>query len=252
VLDAWFQGAIVPRSEHRALGLSLQANQRVVVTPYTCAIVRASDCDPIDLLVFTECDFNPGKANGKSLRELHVQITEDGQQHAYSATPGDRHTVRADQLTTLLPDETALLPADEISVLAYWLASRFSRNAFPDEFNNAWEPVKGKIRSCVGQLQWARMILVKFKDLGEGQYESVFTVVVDAADATDANKMKITRAAATKMESHFISCSNMTNTTVIVEAADSISFEEYRTSFQFDAFDDLSFSRDGHHPPAVT
>lgn len=248
-LAHWHQGAVVRASDHPALGLpiNLSAGQRLVVTPYTCALAHATSGDQIDVLVLNPIErLNPQLEHGRSLKRLHLRMNEDGAARWFEATPQDRHLVDAGALIGLQPDVGVLIDNSQRDSLAYWLAARFIRSALPDKFNASYEPVRDKLRKALKRLHACRAILVAFNEQADGRFDAEFTLVLDPA----SDEIAELQQGAQEIEQLLSPCRGFARVAVSAQSADAVSLEDYWNSHHFDAFDDVSVGQDGHSGPA--
>ncbi|MCP5271837.1 MAG: hypothetical protein H6932_11465 [Burkholderiaceae bacterium] len=136
----WRQGHVLSNEAAAALGLPLgdpAENAVVVVISHDCDIA----CDPavepeVEVIVGHRIDRLGGDANAKTARRLHLAFEDDGKEvpvelHVTrkAAVPKDaflRHEARPD---------LKLSPASLLT-LQTWLAARYHRAAFADEFED--------------------------------------------------------------------------------------------------------------------
>jgi hypothetical protein len=83
---------------------------------------------------------------GKNPRLLHVPVDEDV---ALEFWAHQRLLVPRRELLRTVPDRERLLPPDQTEVLVRWVAKRYWRSAFPDEFNLRISEVANKVRGTL-------------------------------------------------------------------------------------------------------
>lgn len=245
VLSQWVQGDFIPSEAHESLNLGLGQDQRVIVTPYSCALAHATAEAFIDVLVLRQVAANRGLALGRSLKKIHLEARVGGQEQWFEATPQDRAFVKASLLASLRPDSTTKLVTPHRDGLSYWLAQRFIRSALPDAFNKAWAPVREELRKIFKEMKHCRAVLVDFKPAHEGPFDVSFTLVSDSSKPEEITELE---HAATELEKLLKACPQIKSVAAVAEAANAVSLEQFWTSNHFDAFDDVSMS-DGHVRP---
>jgi hypothetical protein len=137
----WRQGHMLPAQA--ALDLNL-ANR--VDASQTLAIVVSHDCDlaqPIDSEPVVEIivgrkipTANGNYAFAKSVRTLHLNCTQAATSNIIEIVATDKVSVPKEALQNYEPDPGILLSYEELVILQRWLATRYHRSAFPNEFNN--------------------------------------------------------------------------------------------------------------------
>jgi hypothetical protein len=137
----WRQGHMLPAQA--ALDLNL-ANR--VDASQTLAIVVSHDCDlaqPIDSEPVVEIivgrkipTANGNYAFAKNVRTLHLNCTQAATSNIIEIVATDKVSVPKEALQNYEPDPGILLSYEELVILQRWLATRYHRSAFPNEFNN--------------------------------------------------------------------------------------------------------------------
>ena len=133
----WRQGHILPEEAVSALGLGRGAETLVMVVSHDCDLANAN----LDLEPYVEViagkrppSSDPNLANLKSPRTLHLAITCEGRTECIELTATDKQLVQKSALAAWRPDTRYRLDADNFFTLRRWLAARYDRAAFPDEF----------------------------------------------------------------------------------------------------------------------
>jgi hypothetical protein len=139
----WRQGHVLPDDAAEAVGVLTEAPTGAV------AIVVSHDCDLAqDPSVEPRVEVIVGRrittANGnftyaKNARRLHLTFS-GGAEHLTAELEASRKSpVAKDQLAEYEPIETVRLTPIEHNILQRWLAARYRRSAFPDEFDRRLE-----------------------------------------------------------------------------------------------------------------
>ena len=133
----WRQGLVLPPDAAVALGLSTNGEACVVVVSHDCDITQDPSVEAdVEVVVgewVARADGNLSYA--KNARRLHLSLT-GGEQSAIAdlRSTGKRGIPKA-QLDGLSPHPSVFPKPLERTILQRWLASRYRRSAFPDEFD---------------------------------------------------------------------------------------------------------------------
>jgi hypothetical protein len=135
----WRQSSVLTTEATKALGLVNRASPqdtRVVVISHDCDL--AND----DLKIEPDVEVIAGRAIaangsftwGKSQRTLHLGFQRAGTEVAVELLNSEKQRVAKIALAAFAPDPAFSLDAQGLNVLRSWLASRYRRAAFPDQF----------------------------------------------------------------------------------------------------------------------
>jgi hypothetical protein len=134
----WRQGHLLKAQDAIALGLQHpqgEVNTRVLIVSHDCDLAQLPDAEPnVEVIVGCTVDCLDGNyTHGKNSRRLQIQF--DGPSPCLAQFDAvDKHLVRKAALLPFTPKlDTNLAPKDRHS-LRLWLASRYRRSAFPNEF----------------------------------------------------------------------------------------------------------------------
>lgn len=215
----WRQGSVLDRDTLVAIGaLSGDAPDDRV------GVVISHDCDLAQDDVAAEpfVEFIVGSANpppdgnfswAKSTRTLHLEFNRAGRPALIELCANEKRIVGKGVLAPFDPDESYELTLRHLAVLRDWLAARYRRTAFPDEFNKrlARSGAPGKLKDKLAA-SGGLISFVYFDLKGQGRaelpagvpYELSVVLVYSpgkdpmaAADAADAQAAKV-HAALTK------------------------------------------------------
>ena len=108
-----------------------------LVISHDCDLAQLPEAEPaVELILGTEVERLDGNYSyAKSARRLHLSFTGTDVGRVVDATARQRVTIPKAQLAEHDPDGSTRLTAEEHSILQRWLAARYSRSAFPDEFD---------------------------------------------------------------------------------------------------------------------
>lgn len=134
-------------------------------TPVRCGVIISHSCDLFNqsldeepfaevLLGFESAACSDGaqrgnQTHGKNPRALCLEIhdAEDDAPTWVEFRPFWRLEVPRDDLVHYSPDHSRYITASGLRVLVHWLAQRYSRAAFPDEFNARLSKARNKLKS---------------------------------------------------------------------------------------------------------
>ncbi len=133
----WRQGNILGSDAIEALKLRHPESQEktlVVVATHDCDLAQHPDAEPgIELVVGRLTDKNGNYAHAKSARRLHVEYSGAAPFWAeFDAIA--KVSISKTDLLPFLPRTDAHLTPENHATFQMWLASRYRRSAFPDEF----------------------------------------------------------------------------------------------------------------------
>lgn len=138
----WAQGSVLDRDSLAALGYT--SHDLAIVLSQDCDVVQSVDVEPMVELILgrrrnvprPDCQF------GRNPREIDLPLMNtDG---GVSMRICDRVFVSKDDLSAYRPSTTTLDPTD-ITLLATWIAKRYTRPAWPDAFNDRLRSVDNRL-----------------------------------------------------------------------------------------------------------
>lgn len=142
----WRQGNVLPDDASKALALSHpECPERtfVVVISHDCDLAADPDREPfVELVTGRVIDAIKADSHAKSARRLQIEF--HGPQGLLAAELSAVHKafVKKDDLAPFDPRTDASLDAQGLSILQRWLAARYRRAAFPDEFERRVKEAK--------------------------------------------------------------------------------------------------------------
>lgn len=196
----WRQGSVLPQD----LLKILIRDQRSAL-PYRSAneinlksglgIVISQDCDvvspdyekePYVEILVSKLVPNLAQLNeyryGRGPRRLifDVQVYEDI--HTYEASIHDRIRIPRQYLASHAPDSSRKIAPDQKRIIILWLVKRYSRIAFPDEFNERLRPSEEKLKKFAKRnneyLSAIRIRIEPFDEVGESDSYKIFVILL--------------------------------------------------------------------------
>jgi hypothetical protein len=109
-----------------------------MVVSHDCDLAQPIDSEPVvEIIVGRKISTANGNyAFAKNVRTLHLDCTRASTSSIIEIVAADKVFVPKDALQNYEPDPNILLSYEELVILQRWLAARYHRSAFPDEFNN--------------------------------------------------------------------------------------------------------------------
>lgn len=175
----WRQGAFLTLETAAAFGIAgIDAtDSAVVVISHDCDIAQSAESEPfVEVLVGTFIGRADGNyTHGKNVRILHLECTAGESAQCVALTASGKQLL-AKQAGCGQPSLAAHQPFDAIGmsprekrVLQLWLASRYHRAAFPDEFDRRLSTQTGvKERLAKALKDSGKHIAAVFFDIDEG------------------------------------------------------------------------------------
>lgn len=155
-----------------------------------CDIVRDEGTEPA--LEFIPCRLldkvNGNFLHGRNPRTFHIDV--EGGRVAFSIDIRERCFISKEDVASLEP--TPLTPALEpttVSAITQWLGKRYTRSAFPDEFNRRWSSGAKKL-DRLGKKQVSKPVTAVYvalepadEELGDGEEYELYVYVAYRDDS---------------------------------------------------------------------
>ena len=138
---AWRQGHVLEQGTATHLGLVCEENAgatAVVVVSHDCDIACLPDVEPtIEVVIgrFTE-EVQGDFSHGKNVRRLQLTYKRGDQHKTIELRAKDRVALAKSSLVDQAPCDSLILVPNGRKVLQKWLAARYDRSAFPNEFES--------------------------------------------------------------------------------------------------------------------
>lgn len=152
--NGWRQGGFLSSD----LALSLAAEHGC--KDATHAVVISQDCDVtygdleiepyVEILFLHPLDaINPGLQDGKSSRNLHLEAHQGTEKRLFKAQPWNQARIRREILATAQPDASLSIQPGTLRGLIQWVADRYTRTGFPDEFVKRIEAIDEALKKLM-------------------------------------------------------------------------------------------------------
>jgi hypothetical protein len=145
-LRDWRQGSVLSEGAARDL---IPAS--VDASDSHCVVLISHDCDIGNVEKETEAEVIVGRfvdavdgglTGGKNSRTLHLSWSQSDRTRHVELSATKKRYIPKSALTISRPDTSYRLDQDNLTTLRFWLAARYNRAAFPDEFNNRLRSTK--------------------------------------------------------------------------------------------------------------
>jgi hypothetical protein len=193
--NKWTQCCFLPTIEiQKEVGLQLDSKDGLlIVVSQSCDLVHYKlddepyveciECHPIEKM-------DGNYTHGKNPRRLHIPVVrENDQEQIVEIRPYRIHRFDRNVLCRIYPDNKYYLSEKSCRILSRWLASRYAREAFPDEFIRRLYAVKKKMEKKASQLAdtvtGIYMQINPDREIGEQENYSVNLLALVEADSED-------------------------------------------------------------------
>src|SRR5208337_1509515 len=170
----WRQGSVIPSDIAVMLllfGEEEASTKAAVVISHDCDLAQASEVEPwIEVIVGTRiAQANGNYTHAKTARRLHLYFEEGGKETIVDLQAGGKTQVKKERLTEHSPDENFRLDGKQNAILQTWLAARYRRAAFPDEFERRLKAAR--LHEAIAKIlkPLEADIVAIFFDVDEGQ-----------------------------------------------------------------------------------
>lgn len=172
----WRQGDILFKDQLERLGLqAVEGKAIAIIATHDCDLARTADKEPeVEIILGQAIDNVEGNYTYcKSTRCLHTGLTGGVQQINVELDATRKKTVSKLTLLEETPSEVTFMTPDECNTLQIWLATRYRRTAFSDEFNERLTKTK---------------IADKLPPLLKGSGYSIPAIFFDVDNGEDVNR----------------------------------------------------------------
>ncbi len=142
----WHQGSVLPDDASKALELSHPESPErtfVVVISHDCDLAADPDREPlVELVTGRIIDAIKADSHAKSARRLQIEFQGPDGLIAVELAATHKSFVQKGDLAPFDPRADVHLDAQGLSILQRWLAARYRRAAFPDEFERRLKEAK--------------------------------------------------------------------------------------------------------------
>jgi hypothetical protein len=170
----WRQGHLLGQDAIEALGLHnavAPAQTLVIVASHDCDLAQAPEGEPVVEVVIGRVvtDKDGNCTHAKNARKLHVEFAGDAVFWAeFEATA--KRGIEKRTLISFVPRADARLSPENHASFQMWLASRYRRSAFPDEFERRLTSKEFKLHEKIAKAvkPHGELIAGVFFDVDEG------------------------------------------------------------------------------------
>lgn len=151
--SGWRQGCLVPDEVSKRLckenGLSPTKGWRLFVITHSCDLLQDADREPL-VEIIAACqveEIDPQCVNGRNPRTLHLPADSTTEGCCLEFEARNRIVADKNDLRSHHPVTNGGLTPSALRVLTKWIAKRYSRPAFPDEFNRRLDAASKKLET---------------------------------------------------------------------------------------------------------
>lgn len=135
----WRQGHILSSDGAKALGIAHPDSSKetvVLIISHDCDLAQPPDLEPVcEAIVGHVIDKMDGNCTwGKNVRRLHLSFSDGPTKIFANFVAVDRLSIDKSALVGHMPAASVRLTTSEFTILQSWLAARYRRAAFPDQF----------------------------------------------------------------------------------------------------------------------
>jgi hypothetical protein len=170
----WRQGNALTNESSVALGVVRAENAGsaiAVVISHDCDLAQSPETEPsVEIIVAKRIDAANGNfTHAKNSRRLHVAYTVDGTTTYFDMQAQGKREIKKDDLVEYEPSPTIVIKPKDRSILQRWLAARYRRAAFPEEFERRLNDtgVSKRIAKILEPL--GRHLVAVFFDVDDGE-----------------------------------------------------------------------------------
>lgn len=218
----WRQGLVIPAESITAIGLThanIEAPTIAVLVSHDCDITQAPEVEPyVEVIIGNIVAASDGNCtHGKNPRRLHLPCTGGSRKVIIDLSATAKHAIAktgGDGLGAHHPASDLRFTLAEHNLLQRWLAARYRRAAFPEEFDRRLDRETGVWNALLKILKPTdRHISAVFVDLDDGEqcerqgvddcYTLAIYLLYDTADDPDAAETA-TQTAADQINALFV------------------------------------------------
>ena len=248
--NGWRQGSFLPSDMARGLAEEHGCKDA------TQAVVISQDCDVthsdlhvepfVEILFLHPLDvINPGLQDGKSSRILHLEAIHGTEKHCFQAQPWNQARIRREMLASAQPEAALSIQPGTLRGLIQWVADRYTRTGFPDEFVKRIEVIDEALKKLMkkeGQAFWRMLIaLDPAEEIGADKDYSVDCVCAVWPEFwDDAGKQEKSIKAGATLKKLIESCAGIKLDSFEVATTDEIPLSHLHQYRPWDVFNFLS------------
>lgn len=179
--STWRQGQVLKHEDAVSLGLLdvEDTAHKILMITHDCDLQNDEVDSVIEFIKGKLVDLDGNFSNGKHPRTLHLALNEGTHSgNAIELKHEEKIKFERVQFTASEADEKFAITAIEKQALKLWLAARYGRPAFPDEFEERLRqnvPGNGNLIKSIAKVveKNAKFIIGIFFDLGEDRHKEL-------------------------------------------------------------------------------
>lgn len=190
-ITEWRQGHVLADEAIAEFGLVSSAgpdNTVAVVVSHDCDITADATREPmVEVVIGRRIDRLGSDANAKTARRLHLPFLQGDTEIPVELEITTKTALEKDILLAKRPRSDMALSAKALEILQRWLAARYYRAAFPDEFETRLKAKPAKLNEKIAKAMdgAGKHILAVYFDLDDGEQR-------DRDGADDVYQLRIT------------------------------------------------------------
>ena len=163
--------------------------------------------------------------HGKNSRRLEMIIPIHEVDQNYSIIPHERFFVPHEVLLKNIRPYAAISDETTTNLLIKWITSRYSRAAFPEEFDRRWKKkkhIRKQIEAIIKQFVRVQDIYIRldpFCEIEEGEYKVAILLLMDASHYDTAADYKQHHELRKKLEDQLSACDGIDAEVTLVSNA---------------------------------
>lgn len=207
----WRQGHVLADEAVAAFGLVSSAgpeNTVVVVVSHDCDITADAGREPmVEVVIGRRIDRLGSDANAKTARRLHLPFLKDDMEVPVEFEITTKTALKKEDVLATKPDTNTKLSAKARVTLQNWLAARYYRAAFPEEFETRLKARPGRLNEKIVKAMddAGEHVLAVYFDLDNGEeherngpddlYQLTITLLYDSEKDEEAAHAAAQKAA---------------------------------------------------------
>lgn len=169
----WRQGHLLPDEALSTIGLSHQKDQSdivVIVATHDCDLAQLPDKEPhVEVIIGRRILKLDGNfTHAKAPRTLHLEF-KGSEPFFAEFVIVEKQSISKKSLAAFKPKKNAKLSPEGVVTFQLWLASRYRRSAFPDEFENRLKNAKLQEKITKALKIHGELVTAIFFELDEGK-----------------------------------------------------------------------------------
>jgi|WetSurSiteA1Bulk_404760.scaffolds.fasta_scaffold00219_13 hypothetical protein len=214
-LEGWRQGCLIqPNNAQQIIESSIDYYNKgaspdtwLVILTQDCDLVRNTDVEPfVELLALQTLSNKPSNPmKGQSARTLHLTFKIDNQIYWFECCIHDRFRIKKNALCGAGCNTKLVFQENELRLLRQWLARRYTRAAFPDNFEkylaSTKDPVKKLFKSAAAKLISTVYIAIDNEEAGMDEDYVIHVILTVLAEDFEEDEK---RASIDEFEERFI------------------------------------------------